>query len=137
MRFELLDHPADIGFRVYGGTPAELFANAAWAMLSIAAEPAEVRPLGQYELSAEGTDYESLLVNWLNEVLYWYDGARIAFSEIQILSIAPTAIRAQASGEPRDPARHRSKVVVKAATYHQVRVAATPGGWVAEVYLDV
>jgi hypothetical protein len=43
-RFEILEHPADIGFRVRGGTLVELFENAAAAMLSIAdLHPARTR----------------------------------------------------------------------------------------------
>src|ERR1039458_4035648 len=74
--FEILEHPADIGFRAFGGTLEELFANAAVAMISIACEIEDVAPRTEYALSATGTDYESMLVNWLSEVLYWFDGKR-------------------------------------------------------------
>jgi SHS2 domain-containing protein len=137
LRFELLEHPADIGFRVFGGTPADLFANAAMAMLSIAAVAGRAAPRERYEIAAEGSDYESLLVNWLNEVLYFYDGRRIALCEFRVTAIDPTAIAAIAMGEPRDPERHPARLVVKAVTYHQLRVAEIPQGWVAEVYLDI
>jgi SHS2 domain-containing protein len=135
--FELLEHPADIGFRAFGGSPAELFANAAMAMLSIAAEPGRAQPRERYLLTAEGSDYESLLVNWLNEVLYWHDGKRIAFHEFRVKAIDPASIAADAFGEPRDPRRHPARLVVKAVTYHQLKVEETPRGWVAEVYLDI
>src|ERR1039457_4319106 len=65
--FEILEHPADIGFRAFGGTLEELFANAAVALVSIACEIEEVAPRTEYALSATGTDYESLLVNWVRE----------------------------------------------------------------------
>ena len=137
MHFELLEHPADIGFRVRGASLPDLFANAALAMLSIAAELDDVRPAGTYELSAEGSDYESLLVNWLNEVLYRFDGERIAFCEFCIHHLDTSAVRATALGEPRDPARHRPKLIVKGVTYHQIKVARDGEGWFAEVYLDI
>lgn len=135
--FELLEHPADIGFRAFGGTPAELFANAAVALLSIAAVLDSVDPREQYRIAAEGSDYESLLVNWLNEVLYWYDGKRVAFAEFRVSEIGPTSISALAFGEPRDPERHPARLVVKAVTWHQLKVEERDEGWVAEVYLDV
>lgn len=135
--FELLDHPADIGFRAFGGTPAELFANAAVAMLSIAAALDAVEPREEYPLAAEGSDYESLLVNWLNEVLYWHDGRRVALAAFRVSEIGPTSIAAVGLGEPRDPGRHPARLVVKAATWHQLKVEETGGRWVAEVYLDV
>ncbi len=137
MPFELLEHPADIGFRAFGGTAADLFANAAVALLSIAAVLDNATPRERYELAAEGADYESLLVAWLSEVLYLYDGRGIAAREFRVGSITPHAISATALGEPRDPERHPARLVVKAVTWHQLKVEETPQGWVAEVYLDI
>jgi len=135
--FEILEHPADIGFRAFGGTLEELFANAAVAMVSIACEIEDVAPRIEYTLSATGEDYESLLVNWLGEVLYWFDGKRIAPREFRVTQLTPESIRAAAWGEPRDGERHRSKLIVKAVTWHQLKIARSDGGWMAEVYLDI
>ena len=82
-------------------------------------------------------DYESLLVAWLNEVLYWFDGKRIAFRQFRIEEIEPERVTAVGWGEPRDPLRHRAKLIVKAVTWHQLKVSRCDDGWVAEVYLDV
>ncbi len=135
--FEFLEHPADIGFRARGGTAGALFENSALALVSVALDPATVEPRQQFALEAEGGDYESLLVNWLSEVLWWLDGKRIAFHSFQVTRIGPSGLRAIARGEPRDPERHVSRLIVKAVTYHQLRVAREDGGWVAEVYLDI
>lgn len=135
--FEILEHPADIGFRAFGGELEELFANAAVALVSIACEIEDVAPRTEYALSATGTDYESLLVNWLGEVLYWFDGKRIAPCKFRVTQLAPDSIRAAAWGEPRDGERHRSKLIVKAVTWHQLRITRSNGGWMADVYLDI
>ena len=45
--FEVLEHTADIGFRAWGATAAELFENAAQAMMSIAAETETIDPRGR------------------------------------------------------------------------------------------
>ena len=137
MCFELLEHPADIGFRTFGGTLPELFANAAVALVSIGTDIDEVRPAETYELAAGGEDNESLLVNWLNEVLYWFDGRRIAFREFHVTLADGPAIRATARGEPRDPERHHARLIVKAVTWHQLKIARAGDGWMAEVYLDI
>jgi len=135
--FEVLEHPADIGFRAFGATLPELFANSAVAMLTIACELEQAAPREEYAISATGSDYESLLVNWLNEVLYWFDGKRIALREFRVTELEPDSICAVALGEPREVERPRLKVVVKAVTWHQLRVAQTENGWLAEVYLDI
>jgi SHS2 domain-containing protein len=49
----------------------------------------------------------------------------------------PSAIEAVGMGEPRHPARHRARLIVKAATYRQLKIERRGGLWVAEVYLDI
>ena len=135
--FEVLEHPADIGFRAFGGTLPELFAHSALAMLSIAADPAAALSKEEYPLAVESGDRESLLVDWLNEVLYWFDGKRITFRDFRVTHSRETAIQAVGLGEPRDPLRHRARLIVKAVTYHQLKIERRGGMWVAEVYLDI
>jgi SHS2 domain-containing protein len=97
----------------------------------------DVQPVQQVSLSAEGGDYESLLVNWLNEVLYYLDGKRIALWSFDISQLSERRIECMAAGEARDRQRHLPKVAVKAVTYHQLTVRGTEGSWTAEVYVDV
>ncbi len=135
--FEILEHPADIGFRAFGATVAELFAASAIALLSIAGDPDAARPAERYALCVTSPDREALLVDWLNEVLYWFDGRRIVFHEFIIHRLDDTLVNATALGEPRDPERHRAKLIVKAATYHRLKLEQRSGSWIAEVYLDI
>jgi SHS2 domain-containing protein len=135
--FDILEHPADIGFRAFGATAAELFANAAVAMLSIAADPGAAEARGEYAIEVESGDREGLMVDWLNEVLYWYDGKLVAFREFRVAELTEQRIAAIGIGEPRDPERHRARLIVKAVTYHQLRVEERGGEWIAEVYLDI
>jgi SHS2 domain-containing protein len=136
--FELLEHPADIGFRVRGATREELFASAAFALLSVCGEPAAAQPLLEYPLAVESGDLQALMVDWLSEVLYYYDARRVAFRRFRVARVSDTQVQAVGLGEPRDPERHRDLLIVKAVTYHQLRVEREAGGgWVAEVYVDI
>jgi SHS2 domain-containing protein len=135
--FEVLEHPADIGFRAYADTLPALYVHAALAMLLIAGDPAEVEPRQGFPLAVESSDRESLMVDWLSEVLYWYDGKRVAFHDFRVMELEEGAIRAIGIGEPWDPVRHIPKLIVKAVTYHQLKVELREGIWVAEVFLDV
>lgn len=135
--FEILEHTADIGLGVSGATAAELFASAATGLVSIAMETGAIEPRVAYALSASGEDWESLLVSWLNEIIYHLDGKRVALGRFEIERINSREVIARGWGEPRDDERHRPRIVVKAATYHQLRVVEEAGGWRAEVYLDI
>lgn len=135
--FELLEHTADIGIRAHGYTRDNLFLQAAIAVQAVALDAAAVEPRAMYPLEATGEDRDSLMVNWLNEVIYHLDGARVAFHHFVITQMADTFITAEGWGEPRDAERHPVRLAVKAATYHQLRITQSGDRWQAEIYLDI
>ncbi len=135
--FEILEHTADIGFRAWGETPAELFRNAALALQSTAVEMERVETKTVYPIAASGDDYESLLVAWLNEVLYYLDGERVVMSRFDIEQISPERVTGKGWGEPRDPERHPPRLVIKGVTYHQLSVRQEEDRWTAQVFLDI
>src|SRR3954451_13147867 len=122
MNFEILEHPADVGFRAWGISLEKVFGNCALALISIILDPSNIIPTQRWELSAEGNDLESLLVNWLNEVLYYVDTRRLAFDSFSIDLAGTCQLSCHAKGEQRDRAKHRVRVSVKAVTYHQLRL---------------
>ncbi len=135
--FEILDHTADTGFRAWGDTLEMLFENSARAMMSIAAETAGVQARVERRLEVEGEDYESLLVNWLSEILYLFDSNAFAPREFRVEAITPTRLEARVTGEPRDPRRHPWALIVKAVTYYDLRVEQRSGRWESKVFLDI
>jgi SHS2 domain-containing protein len=137
MDFEILEHPADVGFRAWGKSLEEVFANCARALISIILDPSDITPTQHWELSADGSDLESLLVNWLNEVLYYVDTRRLAFDSFSIAITESCKLSCEASAEERTPAKHPVRVSVKAVTYHQLRLSKTGETWIAEVFVDV
>ncbi len=136
-QFEILEHTADIGVRAFGRTLEELFGNAALGVESIALDVTGVQPKEEYRLSASGEDIEALLVNWLNEIIFYLDARHVAVSRFHFDNCSETEVAAIGWGEVRDPKRHPPRLVVKAATYHQLKIARQNGNYVAEVYLDI
>ena len=136
-RFEILEHTADIGFRAWGRTPAELFENAAHALMSIATDARDIGRTQQRDIAASGADYESLMVNWLSEIVYAFDAGLFAPADFRVYEITPSALKALWTGEPRDPRRHPWKLIVKAITYHQIEVAERAGRWQTTVFVDI
>jgi SHS2 domain-containing protein len=135
--FEIVEHTADVGFRAWGPAAADLFAGSAQALMTIAADTSAIAGSAQYPVEAAGHDYESLMVNWLEEILYLFDTGQFAPREFVVDQIAPHLIRATLIGEPRNPARHPWKLIVKAITYHQIEVVQRHGRWEATVFVDV
>lgn len=134
--YEILEHTADIGLRAQAPTFEEMLAEAGVGLVSITLDIEGVSPKQQYPIAAKGDDRESLLVNWLNEVLFYTDGKQVGLARFDVKSSDGFTAAGVAWGEPRQP-RHVSKLIVKGVTYHQLRVVHRPDCWMCEVYLDI
>jgi SHS2 domain-containing protein len=135
--FEILDHPADVGFLARGRTLAELFANAALALMSLGWELDDVEEKQRREIEADGEDAEALLYAWLSEILAIADADRLVFRRFEVTELTESRVRGAAWGEQFDASRHRARTYVKAVTLHQFEINETEAGWTARVYVDV
>jgi SHS2 domain-containing protein len=135
--FEIIAHPADVGFLAYGGTLEELFANAALAMMSLACELEAVRQTLSRAIEVTAADWESLLFAWLAEILGAADGEQMVFCRADVKALSSNRAAGIVYGEKFDKTRHRAGTYIKAVTLHQFRVEKTAEGWRAQVYLDV
>jgi SHS2 domain-containing protein len=136
-RFEIIEHPADVGFVAYGRDWRELLENAAAAMLALACDPASIEERLSREVQGRGEDREALLFDWLADILAVMDSEKLFFRRVEVAHEAPGTVRGTAYGERYDKARHRAGTYIKAVTFHQLRVEQTTDGWKATVYLDV
>lgn len=71
--YELLDHTADIGIIVYGETKEKAFESAAEAMFDLMCPLEKIQEKECFDIEVDGEDLESLLVTWLNELLYVFE----------------------------------------------------------------
>lgn len=136
-RFEITDHTADIGITAYGTDIKELFANAALALSSLITEPETVEKRSHLDLEVSSEDRDSLLVEWLNELIYVFDVKHILFSRFDIKSLTDNALKVTCYGEDFDPTRHKIKIGIKAATYHMLRLDRNNDGYRAQIILDI
>jgi len=136
VKFEIIDHTADVGIVAHGGSVEEVFVNAAYGMFSLIAEIDEVAEVNRHEIVAEAPDQEELLVTWLNELLYLFDADNLIFRRFEITNLGQEKLRAVAYGEKVDPSRHKLKTEVKAATYHLLKLEKD-NGFRARIIFDV
>ena len=93
-QFRVLEHTADIGFEAFGGSPEEVFANAARALEDLMVPLEAIEPRESATILAEGRDRESLLVNWLNELLYRFDTEGRLFREFKVTALGERPAKA-------------------------------------------
>jgi SHS2 domain-containing protein len=134
--FEVIDHTADIGIIAYGKDKEEVFANSAYGMFSLIAELEGVADEACYNIEVGADDEESLLVTWLNELLYLFDVERVIFKRFEIVELGEYRLQANAYGEKFNPSRHSLKMQIKAATYYLLKLEKG-NGFKAKIIFDV
>jgi SHS2 domain-containing protein len=141
MKFEILDISGDAGIRAYGDKFEEAFANAGIGMYSLITDLDKIEERQNIEIEAKGDSPEGLLVAYLNELIFRFDtygfvGKRI---EMELFGLQPSAyyIKAKVWGEEFDPGRHEGRLLVKAATYHNIRVEKINDKCEVEVIFDI
>ncbi len=100
-----------------------------------AIQPRETRNI---ELSNEKVDM--LLFDFLQELIYFKDAERLLLRTREVRIDERDQkwfLKAEATGEPLDAARHHQRADVKAVTLHDFSVEKEDGGWKARVLLDI
>ncbi len=140
-QYEYLEHTADIKFRAYGKSLEEVFENAALAMFNVIINTEKVSGDTSREFFLKSPDMESLLVDWLSEILYIFEVDEIVFRKFRVEKIKEEegeySITAQALGENYYPDSHPFETEIKAVTYNQLEIAKTAEGWEAQVVVDI
>lgn len=134
--FEILDHTADVGIIAYGNSMSQAFANAAKGLFSLITELDEVEELVYRDIELTAPDQESLLVEWLNELIYLFDVENMLFKGFDITQLDQTRLKARSYGQKVDFSKHKLKTGVKAATYHMLKIERTNGSRV-QVLFDI
>ena len=135
--FEVIDHTADVGIIAYGVDIEELFSNAALALFSLITELESIENKFHFDLEVRGEDIDSLLIEWLNELIYVFDVKHILFNHFDIINLTHNKLQAICYGEDFNTMKHTIKVEVKAATYHMLKIDKGDDGFRAKVILDI
>jgi len=135
MKYEILEHKADLKIKVFGKDLKELFENAMVGMFEGAKyEPSFVKDAEgkmegvKREIKISSLDLSSLLVDFLSEVLYLSEVNREVYQKIQFKKFTDKNIEGILLGKKLK----RIGVVIKGVTYHDLEVHQKPErseGW--------
>ena len=135
--YEFFDHTADIGIRAQGATLQELFIHMAQGLTELLAEDSRLEPRLTRSISLKADDGDSLLLAWLQELLFWFSTDRFLPVEYALETVSLTALHGQLRGDTFDPTRHVQGREVKAITRHLLEVDQQDGVWMGQVIVDV
>lgn len=141
MKYEILEHRADLKIRVFGKSKEELFSNALLAMNeAMRAEIRKPEETSKGAIKIESADPQSLLVDFLNEVLYLSQVNKEVYEVSLKKVIDPSADsgRAEIEGELIGKKVEKFGEDIKAATYHDLEIKQEKdGNWQAVILFDI
>ncbi len=135
--FETIDISGDAGIKAYGETLEDAFVNSAVGMYNLITDLNGVLEKKDVLVKIESHSLEGLLVSWLNELIFRFDAYGFIGNRIEVMALDNNRITARVSGEDFDGARHEKRLLVKAATYHQLRIEKEDGRWATQVIFDI
>jgi SHS2 domain-containing protein len=135
-RIEQIDISGDVGLRIHSESLEGLFENAATGMIGLMTNTIKIRETEQREISLKVETYENTLVQWLNELVFLFDTYGFT-GKVFSISFQGDTFSASVSGGIFDPERDGQKLLIKAATYHNLSLRKTGSYWEATVIFDI
>lgn len=130
-----LAHPADLALQVYGRDLSALFENAARGLRHLmrctTADPLFDTP--DIQISLQAPDLETLLVDWLGELLYLTEQHGHGWT-VRRIRITPPGELTATIGQARNGRPQRS---IKAVTFSGLKIIEVPDGFEAVIVFDV
>jgi SHS2 domain-containing protein len=131
--YEEIEHTADWALRVRGADLPALFSNAALGMMELAGVRTENTVGDKRKIELQADDAETLLVDWLHELLVALELEQIAFRDIEL----------EISGGTRLMGTVQAALVasmdkpIKAVTFNELDIRETSKGLEATIVFDV
>jgi SHS2 domain-containing protein len=140
----MLDHTADVGFEIEAPTLEALFEEGRRGLLMTVFERSPERGESENSVWLSAPDLETLLVRWINELVFLIQDYGIVpiRADIQIRGADEEdkrgfSLEALLVGASLDLEGYGWRGEIKSATFHKLDVTHRSEGWWAQVILDV
>jgi SHS2 domain-containing protein len=130
--YRWIEHTAELELAIDAPTREGVFENALLAFRELVAPDGGKGEPKRQVVVVEAADPETLLADWLSELVYLAETADFVPDRIEELSLRDTSLRAVVAGLLGRPAP-----LVKAVTYHRLELRREADGWHARLVLDV
>jgi len=123
MKYEVLEHKADLKIRAFGKTKEELFLNMLLGMQeNLKPEIQRPEKKAKREIKIKSLDLPSLLVDFLSEVLYLTQVNKEVYSDIKFKKFSGNELEAELFGKKVE----RFGEDIKAVTYYNLEINQRP-----------
>src|SRR6187200_1334964 len=127
----------ELAVRIFGNSQADLFANSGFALFDVISDIDKIEAAERLSLEVEGSDRDDLMVNWIRELLYLYQGSGYLLKEFLIREVKDTLVKADVRGEKIDPDRHEIQQEIAAVASHKSRMQKTGNQWTAHLIFEI
>lgn len=131
--FEFLDHTADIKIKVSGRVLNEIFETTVLAIAQYCSGGEKIQSRKGKIINVKGEDNESLLYNFIDEILYLIDAEHFIPSKAKV-TMRGFNLQAEVFG---DDTKNYKLEHIKAATYAEMNIRKVNDKWQAYFVLDV
>jgi SHS2 domain-containing protein len=135
MSFVEVSHTADVKIRATAPTLETLFSEAFTALMLVLYGP-DRKGNRKREIVLDAEDHESLLRDFLSEVLFIAEVDGLVFSGSEI-HIDGSHLVAMLDGEPFDRRRHALGTEVKGISYSGLAITHDANGYMLDIVFDV
>ena len=142
--YELFDHTADVGVRLFAPSLPELARVAADGLYGVIGK---VVPASDAVLAneprlesfafADSSDLAELLRDYLAELLLIFERDHRVVTNIEVEAFEPGRLVARGESRPVDRERSSLDREIKAVTYHGLAIRSVDGGYEATLVVDV
>jgi len=131
--YEEIEHTADWALRVRGADLPALFSNAALGMMELAGVRTENTAGDKRKIELQADDKETLLVDWLHELLVALELEQIAFRDIELEISGGTSLAGRVQAVPIAS----MDKPIKAVTFNELDIEESLQGLEATIVFDV
>ncbi len=136
MKYKYLPHTADAKFVAYGNDIDEVFSNSAIAMFNILGKTSDVKAKKNFEIKLKAKNYERLLYDFLEELLFFIETENFFLSNVKNLKIDEN-FRLHCTVEGDDLSNYDVEGHIKAVTYSDMEIRKANKGYEAVVVVDI
>ena len=133
VKYNYLDHTADVKFEAFGEDLREAFANCVLAMVNVTFDSSKINKDVEKTISVKGMDLKSVLFKFLEEFIFLSDSENFVPCEIVVNKLSDSEVSAVAFGSC--DVKENVGPQVKAVTYNDMIISSSPVR--VQVVLDI
>ena len=140
--YEIIEHAADTGIRVFGKTRQELFQNAAQGMFFLITgcplPDNRIQGRKSFQVQCQDFNLEGLLFSWLSDLLYLHHTKYMILTDFFITSLTEQSIQSEVAGISNKEFPCSIEREIKAVTYHNLHIRKNRGDqWETTIIFDI